>query len=68
VGIAVLFVSGYWFFAVFLLFWMFANRQVLKGAEPLDDVSPLTLSRKLLFLAVLGILILCFATPFATSL
>ena len=68
VGIAVLFVSGYGFFAVFLLLWMFANRQVLKGVEPLDDISPLTLSRKLLFLAVLGILVLCFATPFTTSL
>jgi len=68
IGIAVLFVSGYGFFAVFLLLWMFANRQVLRGVEPLDDVSPLTLSRKLLFLAVLGILILCFATPFTTRL
>jgi len=68
VGIAVLFVSGYGIFAVFLLLWMFANRQVLKGVEPLDDVSPLALSRKLLFLAVLGILLLCFATPFTTRL
>jgi membrane-associated protease RseP (regulator of RpoE activity) len=68
VGIAVLLVSGYGFFAIFLLIWMLANRQVMKGVEPLDDVSPLTLSRKLLFLAVLGMLVLCFATPFATSL
>lgn len=68
VGIAVLFVSGYGFFAVFLLLWMLANRQVLRGVEPLDDVSPLTLSRKLLFIAVLGILVLCFATPFTTRL
>jgi len=68
VGIAVLFVSGYGFFAVFLLLWMLANRQVMKGVEPLDDVSPLALSRRLLFLAVLGILALCFATPFATRL
>jgi len=67
-GIVVLFVSGYGFFAVFLLLWMVANRQVLKGVEPLDDVSPLTLSRKLLFLAVLGILVLCFATPFTARL
>jgi len=68
VGIVVLFVSGYGFFAVFLLLWMLANRQVLRGVEPLDDISPLTLSRKLLFLLVLVILILCFATPFTTRL
>jgi len=68
VGIIVLFVSGYGFFAVFLLLWMLANRQVLRGVEPLNDVSPLTFTRKLVFLAVLGILILCFATPFAASL
>jgi Zn-dependent protease len=62
VGIVILFVTGYWFFALFLLMWMFTSGRGLAGAEPLDDVSPLSGSRKLLYIAALGIMVLCFVT------
>ncbi|MEM4245894.1 MAG: site-2 protease family protein, partial [Candidatus Bathyarchaeia archaeon] len=59
-GLALLFVGGYWFFALFLLLLMFSSRRGFQGAEPLDDVSPLSLSRRLLYLVTLAILGLCF--------
>lgn len=62
VGLIVLFVTGYWFFALFLVLWMFASGRGLTGAEPLDDVSPLSTSRKALYLLALIILVLCFVT------
>lgn len=65
VGLLVLVFSGYWFFALFLLLWMFGSGRGWVGAEPLDDVSPLSHSRKLLYLVVLIMLFLCFvAFPF----
>ena len=60
IGLGVLFVTGYWFFALFLVLWMFAGRRALSGVEPLDDVSPLTFPRKLAFGLALVILVLCF--------
>lgn len=60
VGIGVLILTGYWFFALFLMLWMFSGRRNISGVEPLDDVSPLTRSRKLLYLFSLAMLVLCF--------
>jgi len=60
VGLGVLFATGYWFFALFLLFWMLGSRRGWSGAEPLDDVSPLSLGRRLLYPAALIILGLSF--------
>ena len=60
IGILVLFATGYWFFGIFILFWMFATRRGMAGAEPLDDVSPLSRSRKALYLLTLLITVLCF--------
>jgi len=59
-GLLVLFVTGYWFFALFLVLWMFSSGRGLAGAEPLDDVSPLSNSRKALYILALVILVLCF--------
>lgn len=65
VGLLVLVFSGYWFFALFLLLWMFGSGRGWVGAEPLDDVSPLSHSRKLLYFVALIMLVLCFvAFPF----
>jgi len=62
IGILILFVTGYWFFGIFILFWMFSTRRGMAGAEPLDDVSPLSRSRKLMFLLILVITVLCFVS------
>jgi membrane-associated protease RseP (regulator of RpoE activity) len=60
IGILVLFATGYWFFGIFILFLMFGTRRGMAAAEPLDDVSPLSRSRKALYLATLLITLLCF--------
>ncbi|MGC8849167.1 MAG: site-2 protease family protein [Candidatus Bathyarchaeia archaeon] len=60
IGLVILFATGYWFFALFLLLWMLSSGRGLAGAEPLDDVSPLSNSRKALYILALIILVLCF--------
>ena len=60
IGFGVLFLAGYWGFALLLLLFMFTSRRPLQGVEPLDDVSPLSKSRKALFALALVMLILTF--------
>ncbi len=60
IGLVILIIAGYWFFAILILFWMFGSRRGFVGAEPLDDVSPLSPSRRILYLITLVILVLCF--------
>jgi len=60
VAFGVLFAAGYWGFALLLVVFMFASRRPLEGVEPLDDVSPLSNSRKVLFLLALVMLLLSF--------
>jgi len=60
VGFGVLFLAGYYGFAILLLVFMFASRRPLEGVEPLDDVSQLSNSRKMLFALSLVMLILTF--------
>jgi membrane-associated protease RseP (regulator of RpoE activity) len=60
VAFAVLVAANYWAFAILLLVFMFWSRRPLEGVEPLDDVSPLSNSRKVLFLVGLVMLVLCF--------
>ncbi len=60
VGFGVLFLAGYWGFALLLIVFMFASRRPLEGVEPLDDVSPLSNSRKALFALALVMLVLSF--------
>jgi Zn-dependent protease len=56
----VLVVAGYWGFALLLIVFMFLSRRPLQGLEPLDDVSPLSTSRKALFALALMMLLLSF--------
>ena len=58
IGFGVLVLAGYWGFALLLAVFMFASRRPLEGVEPLDDVSPLSKSRKALFALALVMLIL----------
>ncbi len=60
VGFGVLVVARYWGFALLLALFMFASRRPLEGVEPLDDVSPLTNTRKALFALALVMLVLSF--------
>jgi membrane-associated protease RseP (regulator of RpoE activity) len=60
IGLIILIFSGYWFFALFLLLWMFGGGRGVAGAEPLDDISPLSSSRKILYSISLIMLGLCF--------
>lgn len=60
IGLIILIFSGYWFFALFLLLWMFGSGHGAAGAEPLDDISPLSSSRKILYFISLIMLALCF--------
>jgi hypothetical protein len=43
-----------------LIIFMFASRRPFEGVEPLDDVSPLSMSRKGLFALTLVMLVLSF--------
>ncbi len=60
IGFGVLALAGYWGFALLLLLFMFASRRPMVGVEPLDDVSPLSNSRKALFALALVMLVLSF--------
>ena len=60
IGFAILLLAGYWPFAILLLVLMFASRRPLEGIAPLDDVSSLSNSRKILFGMSLLMLVLTF--------
>jgi Zn-dependent protease len=61
-GFGVLMLAGYWGFVLMLAVFMLISRRPLEGVEPLDDVSPLSNSRKILFLFALVMLLFCFVT------
>lgn len=56
IAIAGLFISGYWFFALFALFWMFQPHP-----EPLDNVTGVSRSRKITALLIVAIFVLSLA-------
>lgn len=66
VGFGILALGGsfgfpaYYGFALLLLGFMFLSRRPLQGLEPLDDVSPLSASRRFLFCLTLAMLLLTF--------
>jgi membrane-associated protease RseP (regulator of RpoE activity) len=60
IAFAILVFAGYWAFALLLLAFMFLSRRPLEGLEPLDDISPLSSSRKALFALALVMLGLTF--------
>lgn len=62
ISVLMLFFLGYWFMAMLVLFGMWKSRAVL----PLDNVSSLSSSRKLLSIVLLSVLILSATyTPYA---
>ncbi len=60
-SIAVLFLLRYEMMAIFILLFSMRNM----SAAPLDDVSPLSKNRKILYVAVIIIAILCAPLPFS---
>jgi len=60
VAFGILALAGYWLFGVVLLVFMFITRRPFEGLEPLDDISPLSKSRKILFVVSLVMLALTF--------
>ena len=60
-GIGLLLLSGFWAFALLVLAMMAFTRRGFAGVEPLDDVSPVSSSRKILYILGLVILVLTFA-------
>ncbi len=58
VGFGILVATRYWGFALLLGVLMFARGRRLEGVEPLDDISPLTNTRKALFALALAMLVL----------
>ena len=60
IAFGILLLAGYWPFAILLLVFMFVSRRPFEGLEPLDDISPLSNSRKVLFALALVILALSF--------
>ena len=65
IGLALLFIAGYYPFGILVLAFMFFSRRGFAGVEPLDDISPVSNSRKLLYVLGLVMLVLTFAiSPF----
>lgn len=60
IGLVLLFGTGYWPFGFLLLVMMSLTRRGFAGVEPLDDVSPLSNSRKLLYIVAIAMLFLTF--------
>ena len=58
-SIGVLFLLGYWFMAIFILVLSSRN----PSAMPLDDVSPVPNNRKLMYIVVIVLAILCAPLP-----
>jgi hypothetical protein len=56
---AILVVLNYWLMAMLILVLSSKN----PSARPLDDVSPLSKNRKLAYLGVIGLAILCAPMP-----
>ncbi len=66
IGLFILIAARYYPFAFLVLAFMLFSRRGFAGVEPLDDVSPVSNSRKLLYLLGLVMLLLTFvvAPPF----
>lgn len=61
IGLGLLLLSGFWVFALLVLGMMAFTRRGFAGVEPLDDVSPVSNSRKILYLVGIAMLVLTFA-------
>lgn len=61
IGLALLLIAGFWPFALLILVMMGLSGRGFAGVEPLDDVSPLSNSRKIAYLFGILMLVLTFA-------
>jgi len=61
IGVAAMFIMQYYGLAILLLLFMTLSRRGISGVEPLDDISPISNSRKLLFIVALAMLVLTFS-------
>jgi membrane-associated protease RseP (regulator of RpoE activity) len=62
---ASIFFFSYFFFALLILGFMWFSRRGLAGVEPLDDISSVSNSRKVLYLMAIALFVLTFAlVPF----
>lgn len=61
IGLGLLIYSGFFVFAILVIVMMTLGGRGLSGVEPLDDVSPVSNSRKILYLVGLAMLVLTFA-------
>ncbi|HZY95259.1 MAG TPA: site-2 protease family protein [Candidatus Bathyarchaeia archaeon] len=62
VGLMILIFSGFWSFALLVLVMMGFSRRGFAGVEPLDDVSPVSGTRKVLYVVGIAMLVLTFAS------
>lgn len=62
IGIAVLFGLGYWFMALFILSFSMRNPDI----RPLDDISPLSKRRKIVFVAAMALAVVTAPHPFSS--
>ena len=60
-GAGIVLFFSYFFFALLMLIFMRLSRRGFAGVEPLDDVSPVSNSRKALYLSAIVLLVLTFA-------
>ncbi|WP_371504579.1 site-2 protease family protein [Nitrosopumilus adriaticus] len=58
-SMAILVLLNYWLMALLILFMSSRN----PGATPLDDISPLSRNRKLAYIGIIGLAILCAPLP-----
>lgn len=61
VGLGILLLAGFWPFALLVIVMMSFSGRGVRGVEPLDDVSPVSNSRKILYLLGIAMLVLTFA-------
>lgn len=62
IGVAILFGLGYWFMAIYVLSFSMRNFDV----RPLDDVSPLSKRRKMIFVIAMGLAVVTAPHPFSS--
>lgn len=62
VGVVILFGLGYWFMAIYVLSFSMRNFDV----RPLDDISPLSKRRKMIFVIAMGLAVVTAPHPFSS--
>lgn len=60
IGLAAMVLSGFWVFALLLSIMMFLSGRGSSGVIPLDDWSPLSASRKVMYVAVIFMITILF--------